>query len=66
MTEYQMALYEDLRSRVGWHIQNNDLTIIEIIGVMDMLKEESLDEAFTDYFQKCADEEEEGDSFLGL
>lgn len=65
MTEHQKAFYSELASRIRWHFENNDLTIVEIVGVMDMLKGECLDTAFMEYFEVEGQDDGE-DGYPGL
>jgi hypothetical protein len=58
MTEYQRMFYTDIASRIKWHAQENDITIIEVIGLLDMIKGECLDEAFMNEYYVEEDDED--------
>ena len=65
MTEYQRMLYADLGSRIRWHFQENDLTLIEVIVILDMIKGECLDAAFMEMGGEDFEFEEEDDDQEG-
>lgn len=44
MTEYQNMLYRDLGSVIRRHYLENDLTSVEIIGIMEIIVKELKDE----------------------
>ena len=57
-TENQEMLYNELGSCIRRHFMENDLSVIEVIGIMDVIKTEVRDEAFMASFCPDIDEED--------
>ena len=59
LTEYQEQLYRELGMTIKRHFMENDITPIEVIGVMDLIKGEVREETLLSHI--CDLDELEGD-----
>ena len=58
LTEYQEQLYKELGMTIQRHLMENDLTAIEVLGIMDLMKTEVREDTLMAYCTIDMDDEE--------
>lgn len=62
LTEYQEQLYKELGMTIRRHFLENDVTPVEVIGVMDIIKGEVREETLLNHI--CVDDDYDYDGEL--